>query len=253
MPVDTPRTVDYSARRKSITEEITTMSEAEWLTATDPGPMLEYLRDKVSDRKLRLFACACCRRIFHVLTDSRHAVELAEKYADGHATLAELESAQDEAELLWGDPQVSEDPALMHPFRGYSTVWPSGDDATEVTDFCVRMAAEAVAGSGGASGPERGAQSDLLRCIFGNPFRTAPAVDPAWFAGTGGVLQRLARVAYEERQLAEGTLDPARLTVLADALEDAGCTDPELLGHLREPGPHVRGCWALDLILSKDR
>jgi hypothetical protein len=57
--------------------------------------------------------------------------------------------------------------------------------------------------------------------------------------------------AYEERRLPEGTLDPARLAVLADALEDAGCTEIELLGHLRGPGPHVRGCWALDLVLSK--
>jgi hypothetical protein len=52
--------------------------------------------------------------------------------------------------------------------------------------------------------------------------------------------------------MAEGTLDPARLTVLADALEDAGCTDADLLGHLRSPGPHVRGCWAVDLVLGKE-
>jgi hypothetical protein len=58
-------------------------------------------------------------------------------------------------------------------------------------------------------------------------------------------------VAYEERQLPEGTLDSARLAVLADTLEDAGCTHAELLGHLRGPGPHVRGCWAVDLVMGK--
>jgi hypothetical protein len=62
---------------------------------------------------------------------------------------------------------------------------------------------------------------------------------------------QVAEAAYDERQLPEGTLDPARLAVLADALEDAGCNDAELLGHLRSPGPHVRGCWAVDLVLGK--
>jgi hypothetical protein len=61
----------------------------------------------------------------------------------------------------------------------------------------------------------------------------------------------LARAAYEERSLPSGTIDPARLAVLADALEDSGCNDPALLGHLRGPGPHVRGCWALGHVLTK--
>jgi hypothetical protein len=70
-------------------------------------------------------------------------------------------------------------------------------------------------------------------------------------AWQGGVVGEIAHTAYEERLLPSGQLDPARLGVLADALEDAGCTDAELLGHLRGPGPHVLGCWALDLILGK--
>jgi hypothetical protein len=90
-----------------------------------------------------------------------------------------------------------------------------------------------------------------MRDIFGNPFRPAPAVDPAWLAWRGGVVRELARAAYENRRLPEGTLDPARLSLLADALEDARCTDAELLGHLRGPGPHVRGCWAVDLVLGR--
>jgi hypothetical protein len=98
---------------------------------------------------------------------------------------------------------------------------------------------------------EMAVQCDLLRDIFANPFRALPAIDRAWLGWRRGVVRELARVAYEERRLPEGTLDPARLSVLADALEDAGCTDPELLGHLRGPGPHVRGCWAVDLVLGK--
>jgi hypothetical protein len=86
--------------------------------------------------------------------------------------------------------------------------------------------------------------------VIGNAFRRA-AVDPGWLAWQGGTVARLAEAAYDERQLPSGHLDPARLAVLADALEEAGCTDPDLLGHLRGPGPHVRGCWALDLLADK--
>jgi hypothetical protein len=61
----------------------------------------------------------------------------------------------------------------------------------------------------------------------------------------------LAQAAYEERELHSGALDPARLSVLADALEEAGCTGPDILNHCRRPGVHVRGCWVVDLLLGK--
>jgi len=68
---------------------------------------------------------------------------------------------------------------------------------------------------------------------------------------SGGTVRRLAEEAYEQRVMPAGTLDPARLAVLADALEEAGCTDADLLAHLREPGPHVRGCDVLDRLLGR--
>jgi hypothetical protein len=101
-----------------------------------------------------------------------------------------------------------------------------------------------------AKAAERSAQCRLLHDIVGNPFRPAAALDPACVAWRGEVVRELAWAAYDER-LPEGTLEPARLVLLADALEDAGCIDAELLGHLRGPGPHVRGCWAVDLVLWK--
>jgi hypothetical protein len=104
---------------------------------------------------------------------------------------------------------------------------------------------------GAAVSGVRRAIANLLRDVFGNPFRPAPALDPAWLAWTGGTVRQLAEAAYEARSLPDGMLDNARLGVLADALEDAGCADAELLGHLRGPGPHVRGCWAVDLVMGK--
>jgi hypothetical protein len=61
----------------------------------------------------------------------------------------------------------------------------------------------------------------------------------------------IAQGAYDQRELPAGTLDTSRLAVLADALEEVGCTDPDLLDHLRGPGPHYRGCWAIDILLGK--
>jgi hypothetical protein len=94
---------------------------------------------------------------------------------------------------------------------------------------------------------ERGDECRLLREVFGNPFRPA-TITPAW--RTPQVVA-LAQAAYEERELPAGTLDVTRLAVLADALEEVGCDPADLLSHLRGPGPHVRGCWAVDLILGK--
>jgi hypothetical protein len=95
------------------------------------------------------------------------------------------------------------------------------------------------------------AQCQLVRCVFGNPFRPSPPLPRAVLAWNDGTVVRLAQAAYDERQLPAGTLDAGRLGVLADAVLDAGCDDEELVRHLREPGVHVRGCWAVDAILGK--
>ena len=92
---------------------------------------------------------------------------------------------------------------------------------------------------------EQAAHAGLLRDLFGNPFRPPAAVDPAWLRWNGGTVPRLARSAYEERAF-------DRLPILADALEEAGCADPAILGHLRGPGPHARGCWAVDALLGRE-
>jgi hypothetical protein len=97
---------------------------------------------------------------------------------------------------------------------------------------------------------ESTAQAGLLRCIFGNRFRTV-TIDPSWHTWQGGVVGRLAQAAYEDRRLPTGLLANDRLAILADGLEEAGCTNSDILGHLRGPGPHVRGCWVVDLLSGK--
>jgi hypothetical protein len=124
-------------------------------------------------------------------------------------------------------------------------------DLTGKTVLYTAPADEAEAALDALIEAARTEQAALLRDIFGNPFCPPPPLDPGWLAWGGGTVKRLAEAAYEERELPSGHLDPARLAVLADALEESGCGAPGLLGHLRDPGPHVRGCHVLDLLLGK--
>ena len=100
---------------------------------------------------------------------------------------------------------------------------------------------------GGVTGAEYPIQANLVRDIIGNLFHPV-ALDLAWQTPT---VTALATATYEERMLPAGTLDPDRLAVLADALEDAGCDNADILSHLRGAGPHVRGCFVVDLLLGK--
>ncbi len=94
-------------------------------------------------------------------------------------------------------------------------------------------------------------QATLLRDIFGNPFSPSKPLPSAILTWNDRLLPRLAHSIYDDRRLPDGTLDPSRLAILADALLDAGAEDEELLAHLRSPGPHVRGCHAVDLVLGR--
>jgi len=238
------------------------VTEAEWLAATDPQPMLECLHGKanVTDRKLRLSAVPCCRQFWRLLTDERsqQAVVVAERLADGLADEAERAAAERAAAAAARDAirarqsgdSIPEMFTLAAKAANHSVFREVDPDTTGATLAAYRLI---------ALNPDCGLYSRLavniassasLRDIFGNPFRPAPAVDPVWLTWQGGTVARLARAAYEDRRLPEGPLDPMRLAVLADSLEDAGCTAAVILGHLRGPGVHVRGCWALDLLLE---
>jgi hypothetical protein len=211
------------------------VDEQLWLVCDNSQQMLEDLRGKASNRKVRLFAVACCWRVWHKMTDKRcrDAVEAAERFADGAATQAELSEARSAAWTVYART------GAYYALAVHAAARESCDAAV------AGYAARAARGK-----REPAAQCGLLRCICGNPFRPV-AVSPAWLAWNEGTVVRLARAAYEERHLPAGTLDNARLAVFADALEEADCQDVQILGHLRSGGDHVRGCWAVDLVLGK--
>src|SRR5262249_51154563 len=112
-----------------------------------------------------------------------------------------------------------------------------------------RIRSQSAAVASGENMLEQGKENcNLVRELFGNPFGPVP-IGPT---GQTPTVLALATAAYDNRTLPAGTLEPARLCVLADALEEAGCDNAEILCHLRGPGPHTRGCWALDLVLAKE-
>jgi hypothetical protein len=259
------------------------MNEQQYLSATKPQPMLEFLRDSgaLTQRKGRLFAVACCRRIWRLLEDrasSLKTLDFAERCADGLATRVQLhgrawgksggagpvvrysawDAAQDSAEYTAekaGWAAVAEDAETARRWQAaFREAWEvrydSPSEAKAAADAAVSDVAGWLATRERARKDEGQAQARLLFDIFGNPFRPLPSLDPAVLTWNDGVAVQLARAAYDERSMPSGHLDPARLGVLADALEDAGAP-AALLEHLRSKGPHVRGCAALDAVLGR--
>ena len=220
------------------------MTESDWKSCTDPQKMLLFLRNsgKASDRKLRLFACAFGRAVResqHLLGPSTVAV--AERYADGLASDQDMASER----RRWACSPEEWGPVAPSAYDG---AWAAVDWLTGLErrwrgdpDSFFPIPADAVL--------KRSVL--LLRDIFGPLSFRKVTIDPTWNVWNDGTVKKLAQAAYEKRSLPDGTLDLARLAVLADALEEAGCSDEEILGHLRGPGPHVRGCHVIDLLLGR--
>jgi hypothetical protein len=218
-----------------------------WAASWEPDAMLDWLfkQDAAGWRKVRLWACACARRLWARLATepSRRAVEVVERFADGQTTQQSVDNAERAASVRKGDRGANAAAALVARLCSATFRFPPGDVSETVV--------EAVAGSAdqpAARVAERQAHAHLLRDIFGAAPGRSVTVESRW--QTPAVVA-LAQAAYDDRPLPAGTLDPDRLAVLADALEEAGCTDAELLTHLRGPGPHVRGCWVVDSLLGK--
>jgi hypothetical protein len=232
------------------------MTEDQWLKERGhPQGMVwalrqqgKLMRTKVGRRKLRLFACGCCRLLWGQMHDPRlrEAVEAAERFAEGQGSKEELDSLHTTLRrLTWGAYQPG-DPRVRERTAAAMAVATTHAQPFEAA-ITMTVYPDALAGRklGKMKGDE--ALCHLLRCVFGNPFRPV-SLDPAW--RTPG-LRALAEAAYQERSLPDGALDATRLGVLADALEDAGCAEVALVEHCRSPGLHVRGCWVVDLLTGR--
>jgi hypothetical protein len=228
------------------------MKEADWLACTDPHRMLEFLRGKASSRKLRLFTVACCRHLQSAWPsppEYDRFLEWAEMFADetpGSEDLTRIgEEVADYVDDYAPDWWTGIAQAIACAIR-----LPSADP------FGIRQATVQVIRYDRFPGEDRSAQeraefayqASVLQDLIG-PFPFRPqwalkllAIDPAWLTPA---MIALAQGIYEERAF-------DRLPKLADALEEAGCTNPDILGHCRCKGPHARGCWVVDLILNKE-
>jgi hypothetical protein len=227
------------------------MTEHEWLTAERPWEMLSFARESAGARKLRLFACGCGRAVLNEFAPgvAERTLVAAELFADGelktetlervrHTLDASVNSALRDARRTMsgylshlldacraasyvGDPVVVAQNAALSAARAAADVQPGDND--EPRDM----------------GAEFAAQCELLRCIVGNPFAPV-AFDPAWRTSDAVAL---AQSMYESR-------DFSAMPILADALQEAGCENEQVLTHCREPRDHARGCWVCDAVLG---
>ncbi len=234
------------------------MTESEWLVCADLEPMLEFLHSRASGRRLwlfarktRLFAIAC---VLPWLRGASHepgleAVEVSERFADGLATEAELEIARERLDKRsWDTGWVTADEAAR-AING--ACWTPRECASnDQASYTALWAAEAGVYAFDQNRwdqhrrDEGLRQCGLLRDIFGPPLFHRASIPSPVLAWSDRCVINMATGIYADRAF-------DRLPILADALEDAGCTDADLLGHCRQPGEHVRGCWAVDLLLEK--
>jgi hypothetical protein len=226
-------------------------NEEEWLACPVADSLLmRAMKLGASERKLRLFGCACCRLIWYNLVhpESKQAVEGAERYAYG---LLSEESLDELAGPAWAvvkeaprnrqaeyveylSAMTAAEVACADDYGG----WPFWERLVDVPSSVLQIAGLQRFGLKEAAMEE--VMCNQFRDIFGNPFRPV-SVAPEWRTT---IVTDLAKCIYEERAF-------SRLPILGDALEEAGCTSLELLAHCREPREHVLGCWALDLLLEK--
>jgi hypothetical protein len=222
------------------------MTEAEWLKADNPDGLIEHLRaarvnrTKAGRRKLRLFACGCCRlawNLFEPEPEAAALVEAAERLADGELSAAAVERL-DRRLPIPRNYTVTAGLSLRFAARHAASSNPC--DARSAAFFCAQARALGSRDFYGVLAAELARAAGLFRCVFGNPFREVGFTPGRRTDTTVAV----ARGIYDSREF-------GAVPVLTDALQDAGCDSADVLNHCRSPGPHVRGCWVVDLILAK--
>lgn len=213
------------------------MNATTWDRTTNLTAMLALLRQRKFERPLRLFACACCRLVWNLLPEGayRRAVEVAEAHAEGRATRPALKRAHKLArELDERLAALDDDETLAGEIDAAAATLNASDP-----DQIGKRALTAANNCAYVLGEEAHSIlfADLLREIIGKPFRRV-VIAPTWLTWNEGLVRHLATTIHAEQAF-------DRLPILGDALEDAGCADPDLLSHLRLAEPHARGCWAL--------
>jgi hypothetical protein len=228
------------------------VTEAEWQRSARPQALIRYIRDRTSDRKLRLLACACCRLCWDELPDERcrRVVERAESFADAGASHLDLVDAARAAHTVIKE-LLERHPFYPRPLTPADVALYRADAAWRAADLSPLPVSVPLTAERAAAHFDPARQADLeaaqvraVRDLFGNPFETV-AVDRPWLTWNDGTVPRLARASYDQRAF-------DRLPILADALEDAGCADVRLLAHCRDGEAHYPGCWVLDLLLGKE-
>ncbi len=243
------------------------MTEAEWLACAEPKPMLEFLGGRMSDRKFRLFAVGCCRPFWPLLTQqcSRDAFLVAERFADGDADRQELGVARramqagfrnkHREEIRKGALTETGDPHQADARAGaWAGPWDTAKDLLRAkaqdAAFLASWAAivtwtfSALKDRPTIKAAECGRQAVLLRDLVDNPFRQSAPINGACLEWNDGAVRKVAQTIYAEHAF-------AYLPILADALEEAGCDNADILAHCRSGSEHVRGCWVVDLLLNK--
>jgi hypothetical protein len=223
------------------------MTEEEWLTSNHFGRLYSCLkrchgiaRTKAGRRRLRLLACGCCRVTVWELPTKvsyRRAVEAAEMFADGVLDIAELYKAWAKCSY-YPIPNPRGKQKLLNA-AALAMKESANERTRSIVSHVCRHAIEAMEKD--AKPKAKMQLRGVIRDIFGNPFRPV-TIDRSGLTST---VISLAQAIYTDRAF-------DRLPILADALEDAGCTNQEILNHCRQPGVHVRGCWAVDLLLGRE-
>ncbi len=227
------------------------MTEQEWLACTDPDGLLHHLPTGVDEYRLALYARACARRAWWLVTDPADGGALARLDRLPEPTQPSRAWARVVPSLVAVGLALARTPGLGPGRAAVYNTKPSFLTAVYDVVVAARVARVAALARPGRTAKtlrnkERRAQREILRDVFGNPFRRLQ-FDPAWRSPD---VQALAQAVHDNPSGADGGLDRFRFRVLADALEEAGCTEPELLGHCRGGAAHVAGCWAVDLVLG---
>jgi hypothetical protein len=220
--------------------------------------------EEYNHRLLYLMAAAVFRTMQRLVPQRRwrRVLDVVEAYADGEATFDQLFNAQEAGSV--NDSQLPAANAAaahcIHMLSDDYKVLEGVDFVSDAAGYLGAVAAGVLKADKGlgltmavwkepafqdAKRAHERRLCALIRDIFGNPYRPPPAIDPAWLVWNGGRIPTMARAMYASKRFRD-------LPILADALEDAGCADEALLAHCRGPGPHVRGCWAVDAILAKE-